>query len=79
MKTEKKLKKENIEIYKTFIHLMLFYFSLVAGIILLFSKWIITFIEMGGVSRVLIFGMGLILLIQFVCFIVILMYTWYNA
>lgn len=71
--------KKELEICKTFIYLMLIYFLIVAILIMMFQELIIKLIERGYIYQIIVFALGVILAVQFICFIIMLIYTWYNS
>ena len=72
-------KKKELEICKTFIYLMLIYFLIVAISIMMFQELIIKLIERGYINQIIVIALGVILATQFICFIILLIYTWYNS
>ena len=85
MKTKKEWRlndmktKKELEICKTFIYLMLIYFLIVAISIMMFQELIIKLIERGYINQIIVIALGVILATQFICFIILLIYTWYNS
>lgn len=71
--------KKELEICKTFIYLMLIYFLIVAISIMMFQELIIKLIERGYINQIIVIALGVILATQFICFIILLIYTWYNS